>query len=219
MGGSGYKFPTMVIKEPVFQKVFSFEDQKALAKLGMLTFERFLTLFFEKKLISRVRSESADSSHSGHEHVVKVVGSNFDRVVLDSTHDVLLEVYAPWCDKCDRFESVLTEVADVLCTHAKGVVVAQMDATKNDIPVNVIAGLNGYPTLLLFPAAGKKEVLEYRGSRNPYDIVRFVQEHSTFKPRLPNELLVRLRAEKSSKNYESHDHSSHSPQMRANDIL
>jgi hypothetical protein len=29
--------------------------------------------------------------------VTVVVGSNFNKIVLDSTKDVLLEIYAPWC--------------------------------------------------------------------------------------------------------------------------
>jgi thiol-disulfide isomerase/thioredoxin len=29
-----------------------------------------------------------------------VVGSTFDTIVMDPTKDVLLEVYAPWCQHC-----------------------------------------------------------------------------------------------------------------------
>jgi protein disulfide-isomerase A1 len=32
--------------------------------------------------------------------VTVVVGSSFERIVLDKTKDVLLEVYAPWCGHC-----------------------------------------------------------------------------------------------------------------------
>ena len=30
--------------------------------------------------------------------VLVVVGKNFEQIVLDETKDVLLEVYAPWCE-------------------------------------------------------------------------------------------------------------------------
>ena len=206
LGGSGNIFPTMVIKEPILKKIYSFEDLRGSPKLDRSSFERFLKLYFQKQLVAKVKSEPADA-HSSHEHIVKVVGSTFDKLVLDSTKDVLIEFYAPWCEKCQHFEKVMQRLGEVFC-DSKSLRIATMDATKNDVPTGVIAGMNGYPNIFLFPAGNHKKPIEYKGSKNAFDIVRFVQENSRFKIKLPNEVLAKLKTEKErSKKESEHNHS------------
>lgn len=41
--------------------------------------------------------KSAPVPESNDGPVTVVVGKNFDKVVLDESKDVLLEIYAPWC--------------------------------------------------------------------------------------------------------------------------
>ncbi|MCL7029753.1 hypothetical protein MKW94_012487 [Papaver nudicaule] len=82
-----------------------------------------------------------------------VVEENFNAMVLDDSKDVLLEIYAPWCARCQSFEAVYNQLA----YHVRGVpslVIAKMDGT---IHQHTMAKLCGFPTLLFFPA-GKKDI-------------------------------------------------------------
>jgi protein disulfide-isomerase A6 len=39
-------------------------------------------------------------------NVVELNSSNFDKIVLDPTKDVLVEFFAPWCGHCKRLAPV-----------------------------------------------------------------------------------------------------------------
>ena len=82
----------------------------------------------------------------------QVVGSTFEKIALDPTRHVLLEVYAPWCGHCQGFESHYTAIgADLLRRYGgEAVRVGKMDGTANEVEG---LDIDGYPTLLFFPAA------------------------------------------------------------------
>jgi len=45
-----------------------------------------------------LKSEEIPENNNG--PVSIVVGKNFESIVMDSTKDVLIEFYAPWCGHC-----------------------------------------------------------------------------------------------------------------------
>lgn len=75
--------------------------------------------------------------------------SNFDRIVLDSTKDVLVEFYAPWCGHCKKLAPDYEKAAESLAGE-DSVVVAKVDADKFR-SLGERFGVTGFPTLKFFP--------------------------------------------------------------------
>ena len=117
--------------------------------------------------------------------VVVLVGETFDSVVLDTSRDVLVELYAPWCAHCKGLAPKLRALADRAKEEAPELVIAQMDATAND-PPSAFAS-QGYPTVFLAAASakGKAEPVkwQYRSSVHEAgseveDLIEFVDRHA-----------------------------------------
>jgi len=86
--------------------------------------------------------------------VVEVTDKDFEQVVLQSPHHVLLEVYAPWCPHCIKLAPEVTKLPQSLGQKLTGrstkVIVAKMDGTANKA-----TGAAAYPTFKLFKAGEK----------------------------------------------------------------
>lgn len=106
-----------------------------------------------------------------------LIGSTFSEVAHDEKTDVLVDFYAPWCGHCRKFEPTYKMLAKKL-KHAKTLKIMKLDATRNEVE-----GLSimGFPTIILFPAGKGKGEIAYQGSRQPDDMVRWLQEHCTIK--------------------------------------
>lgn len=111
------------------------------------------------------------------EPVKIVVGDSWAKIVEDESKDVLIEQYAPWCGHCKKLGPVLDELAKDLA-GVETLVIAKMDATGNDAPVEYKA--KGFPTMHFFPA-GKSEGIAYEGGRTKEDFIKFFKEHATHK--------------------------------------
>ncbi len=72
--------------------------------------------------------------------VAVVVKSNFERVVLDETKDVLLEFYAPWCGFCKQLAPVYEQLAEYVA-EVENLVIAKVDATAHQVgcPLDALA--------------------------------------------------------------------------------
>lgn len=104
---------------------------------------------------------------------VKVlVGKNFNDVALDKSKEVFVEFYAPWCGHCKQ----LAPIWDHLGDHFKDdpeVVIAKMDATKNEVEG---VSITGFPTLKFFPK-DSEEIIDYKGGRTLEELIKFVENH------------------------------------------
>jgi len=92
---------------------------------------------------------------------------------MDATKDVLIEFYAPWCGHCKnlapKFEKLGESFADT-----PTIVIAKIDATENDTPVDI----RGFPTLMFYPADDKANPLTYEGDRTETAMAQFVRENA-----------------------------------------
>ncbi|CAI5479307.1 unnamed protein product, partial [Closterium sp. Yama58-4] len=109
----------------------------------------FTQSFLDGRLKPFFKSQPIPQEDEG--PVTVVVGDSFERIVLDDTRDVLLEVYAPWCGHCQQLEPTYKRLAERF-SAVQSVVIAKMDGTANEYP-----GLEveGFPTIVFYPA-GKK---------------------------------------------------------------
>ena len=106
----------------------------------------------------------------------KVVGSNFEELVINNKEDVLIAFTAPWCHHCKEFKPVLNEVAKLIeNTNSR---VYFIDATANDLP-EAVPEINGYPTLYYWPASNKSEPIQYNGERTVKAVLEFLSEHAS----------------------------------------
>jgi protein disulfide isomerase len=151
-------------------------DPKGMTKDSVV---KFVTDYEQQTLKPWLRSEPVPSAEDMMDGGVGIlVGSTFVETAQDASKDVLIDFYAPWCGHCRKFEPQYKELAKKL-RHVKSLKIMKLDATRNEIE-----GMNimGFPTIVLF-RAGKspKQQIQYQGSRQPDDIVRWLQDHCTNK--------------------------------------
>lgn len=131
----------------------------------------------EGKVEKSLKSE--DIPETNDKAVKVVVGKTFKELVLQQSVDVMLEVYAPWCGHCKNLEPIYEEVAEKMKEFSDKVLIAKMDGTANEAPVEEFEW-TGFPTLF-FVRAGSKSPIKYEGERNSKAIVEFIKKNSSHK--------------------------------------
>ncbi|THU43877.1 hypothetical protein C4D60_Mb02t01450 [Musa balbisiana] len=128
------------------------EDAKKFMLDGEVTLDnikKFAEDFLAGKLKPFYKSDPIPDTNDG--DVKIVVGNNFEEIVLDESKDVLLEIYAPWCEHCRELEPAFNKLAK-LVRGVESLVIAKMEGTRNEHPH---AKADGFPTLLFYPAGNK----------------------------------------------------------------
>jgi len=92
-------------------------------------------------------------SHKPEENVLVLTPSNFDKVVLDNSKDVLVEFYAPWCGHCKSLAPIYEKVAHAFKTE-NNCIVAKVNADEHK-DLGSKYGVTGFPTLKFFPKGNK----------------------------------------------------------------
>ncbi|KAL9975851.1 hypothetical protein ACROYT_G013061 [Oculina patagonica] len=107
------------------------------------------------------------------EAVVDLDSSNFDLVALDTTKDVLVEFYAPWCGQCKNLAPTYERVGNAF-KNEPNCIVARVDADKERV-LGEKYDISGYPTIKFFPKDNKYGE-EYSGGRSEQDFIDFLNE-------------------------------------------
>ena len=107
-------------------------------------------------------------------YVHELTNETIDAFINDSSNDVLLEFYTPWCGHCKRFEKFYFEVgAHFFDVSDKRVARIDVDKYREVAQKYDVQGL---PSLQLFPKGYKKRGLHFKNSeRRPADIIAFVK--------------------------------------------
>merc|ERR1719284_557402 len=130
----------------------------------------FVSQYEAGSLKPHMKSEPRPTQQTG--PVLTVVGSTFEEIVKDSTKDVLVEFYAPWCGHCKKLEPVYRDVAKKL-EGVSSLVIAKMDATANDVEG---VDVEGFPTIKFWRADNKDEPLDYDGDRDVDSFITWLEE-------------------------------------------
>lgn len=146
-----------------------------------------------RKKISAVLGGGSDSGSDGSssdsfskDHVIELTDDNFDRLVLESEDDWLVEFFAPWCGHCKNLAPHWAKAAKELKGKVK---LGALDATVHQSKASEY-GVRGYPTIKYFPAGKKtaRDSEEYNGGRTSSDIVNWaLDKHAANVP--PPELI------------------------------
>lgn len=167
------EFPLFVIHDSTNKK-FGFPQDEELTEAQVVEFvEKYTKGEVEPKVKTEEIPEVQENA------VFKIVGKTHDSVINDSTKDVLVKYYAPWCGHCKRLAPTYEELAELYASDADAaekVVIANVDATLNDVDVEI----SGYPTLILYPANNKTPIV-YEGGRDLDSLVSFIKENGSFK--------------------------------------
>lgn len=162
--------PTMRIVSPETDlKKYKWEGD--LSKLTVADVEQYVNDFKDGKLTPFRKSETEPESNDG--PVKVVVGTSWEKIVGDTSKDVLMEYYAPWCGHC----KALAPKYDQLGEHVKDIddlVIAKMDATANEVEG---VEIRGFPTLKWYPKDNKKGE-DYSEGRELEDFKKFLAKKS-----------------------------------------
>ncbi|EGG25306.1 protein disulfide isomerase [Cavenderia fasciculata] len=171
MGLSGDVVPSAAIEVAAkAQKFLKSESEE----FNLDTFDKFIGEFLADKLEPFVKSEPIPEDNNG--PVKVVVAKTYNEIVLDTTKDVLVEFYAPWCGHCKNLEPIYKQLGEHFATTAKSVVIAKIDATANDVPSEL--GITGFPTILYF-RANDKTPLSFEGHRDFDSLSNFVSSNAS----------------------------------------
>lgn len=147
----------------------------------------FERAYFSGELKPDLKSEE-DKAANLRGKVKVITGKTFERDVLRSGRDVLLEFYAPWCGHCKALAPTWDELGDSFASaKPQGtkpragalddpVWIAKMDATANEVDHPDVV-VKGFPSIFFFPADGAKPV-RYDGGREAKDFADFLTKNA-----------------------------------------
>jgi protein disulfide-isomerase A1 len=169
LGISASDMPFSFIVKASEGEVEKYKGNSDLSEAGLLAFvQKWKNQELRKHL------KSAEAPEDPYEGAVRVlVGSTFNEVVYDTTKDVLVEFYAPWCGHCKSLAPEYEKAAEYFQGHDH-IVLAKVDSTENEIEGHPV---NSYPVLKFFPRDNKAGV-DYDGGRNAEGLIEYFKKNS-----------------------------------------
>merc|ERR1712179_859443 len=137
----------------------------------------FVAKFLAGELKQHLMSEEIPEDWDK-EGVKVLVGKNFHAVAMDTTKDVLVEFYAPWCGHCKQLVPVWDKLGEKYADRAS-IVIAKMDSTANELEEIKV---QGFPTIKLIKS-GTNEVIDFDGERTEAGFVKFLEAQVAPRPR------------------------------------
>lgn len=169
------KWPAFAIQDTGKNLKFPFDQDEEITEKSIA---KFVKDYVEGKIAPSIKSEPVPETQEGPVHVI--VANNFEDLVMNNDKDVLVEFYAPWCGHCKNLAPKYEELAKLYFDnpeYASKVIVAKVDATANDVPVDI----QGFPTIKLYPSGAKDSPVDYAGSRTVEDLANFIKANGAHK--------------------------------------
>jgi protein disulfide-isomerase A1 len=172
LGLATMQMPFGFIVSPVEEEIKKYMHTGALS---YDTLKEFVNNWKNKALHPFMKSEPIPTEpYDGRVRVL--VGQNFEDVVYDTSKDVMVEFYAPWCGHCKKLAPEYEKAAEMF-KDVPSVVLAKIEATANEVKGHSVTG---FPTLKFFPA-NNKAGLDYQGPRDAKGIVDFIRKKAGIK--------------------------------------
>ncbi len=165
LGAKG-TYPNLIIQEPHKNTKFVFD--KPLTLDDVRTFSNNV---LADKVASFIKSAVPPADNS--DPLKIVVGNTYKDIVLNPENDVFIAFTATWCGHCKNLAPIWEQLA-VALKNVKGVVIAKMDATENDLPQDSPFQIQGFPTIKLFKAK-TNEIVSYEGDRKLESFLSFLK--------------------------------------------
>jgi protein disulfide-isomerase A1 len=102
--------------------------------------------------------------------------ANFDAIVAEHQHGILVDFYAPWCGHCKKLAPEYKKAAATLLRETDPPVrLGMVDAIEEE-ELALKYGVSGFPTLKFFREGN--EPTEYEGGRTERDIVAYLKKRT-----------------------------------------
>lgn len=181
--------------DPEIVPLFAIQDNGNGRKYGLNQTEypegpsvKVINEFVEKFLAGEVepivKSEPLPTQEEiDSRNTVKLVAHNYEEILGDLSKDVFIKYYAPWCGHCKKLAPIWDDLAGIYDSKSADskVVIADVDHTLNDVDTPFV--IEGYPTLILYPANGKidpktgmREYVTYDKARELDALLKFVKD-------------------------------------------
>ncbi|ODQ68605.1 thioredoxin-like protein [Nadsonia fulvescens var. elongata DSM 6958] len=164
-------WPAMVIHEYDTDKKYGLSQEFPPTQESI---DEFIDAYVAGTLKNSIKSEPFPESNDG--PVKVLIGNNFEKLVLESDSDVLVEFYAPWCTYCKKLIPVWEQLGQLYENSTDKVIIAKIDATANDFPGEPV---HSYPTIRLYPAGGKATPIDYTHVRDLENFAQFIEFSGT----------------------------------------
>jgi len=155
----------------------------------------FFQAFLDEELTPHRKSQPVPNPSTNTGPVLTLVGETFDEVLGLANRDVMVMFAASWCEHSQAMQPKWNQMAKKLAKEAQAatgaadqdnsepwwkrqpVIVAQIDPTENDVPVQV----DSLPTIMFYPATADptnpREPITYSGLRTSKALLEFVKAH------------------------------------------
>jgi len=170
MGVTDADLPTLRAILPAKMTKYAFETPAA--DMTVDNIGAWIDAINDGSIKPHLKSEAIPEDNSG--PVKTVVGLQFEEIVMDTTKDVFVKYYAPWCGHCKKLAPIWEDLGKHYADR-EDLVIAKFDATANEAEA---VQVRGYPTLIFY-SKDNKEGVTYDGDRDLDGFKEWLDKHSS----------------------------------------
>jgi protein disulfide-isomerase A1 len=137
---------------------------------------KFVNDWENKKLKSYVKSSEEPKDNDG--DVFIVVGSTYEKEVINNEKDVVILFYSPLCYRCKALLPKYEIVAEKLKSNNPKLLLAKIDGIENEVET---IDDHTFPKIRLYPGNKKnKPPIEYNGDDSVNNIIKFIKDNAAY---------------------------------------